>query len=180
MNAPVHRRSGYKQLELFIQFIYYALARPNEIMDLKVGDVQLDENRVFIRGEISKNKMDDYVAIPDKLKNSIKKSGVLKAKPGDFIFSKGGVPGATRLHDNFFWDKHKRILEETGLRDLNPNFSLYSYKHTGAISLYKATKDVKIVQQQCRHQSVAQTDAYLRDLGLHSNYDVLKVWTGAF
>ncbi len=180
VNAPVHRRSGYKQLELFIQFIYYALARPNEIMDLKVGDVQLDENRVFIRGEISKNKMDDYVAIPDKLKNSIKKSGVLKAKPGDFIFSKGGVPGATRLHDNFFWDKHKRILEETGLRDLNPNFSLYSYKHTGAISLYKATKDVKIVQQQCRHQSVAQTDAYLRDLGLHSNYDVLKGWTGAF
>jgi hypothetical protein len=37
----------------------------------------------------------------------------------------------------------------------------------------------KIVQQQCRHQSVAQTDAYLRDLGLHSNYDVLKGWIGA-
>ncbi len=179
VSSPMHRRSGYKQLELFIQFIYYTLARPNEIMDLKVGDIQLAENRIFIRGEISKNKTDDYVAIPDTLKNNIKKSGVLKAKPGDFIFSKDGAPGATRLHNNFFWDKHHRILEETGLRDLNPNFSLYSYKHTGAISLYKATKDVKIVQQQCRHQSVAQTDAYLRDLGLHSNYEVLKGWIGA-
>jgi integrase len=148
-------------------------------MDLRIGDVQLKDNRIFIRGEISKNKMDDYVSIPDTLRKNIKKSGILNYKATDLIFSKDGLPGTERLHNNFFWDKHRRILVSTGLLELNSNYSLYSYKHTGAISLYKATKDVKIVQQQCRHQSVGQTDAYLRDLGLHSNYHVLKGWKGA-
>lgn len=177
--VQVNRRSGYAQLKLFIRFIYYTLARPNEIMNLKVAHLQLQEGRIYIPGEISKNKIDDYVPLPAALIQQVEESDILKFDPADFIFSRNGRPGKEKLHENFFWDKHHRILKLTGLLELNPNFSLYSYKHSGAISLYKATRDIKIVQQQCRHRSSAETDLYLRDLGMNVAYNEVKTWRGA-
>lgn len=133
----------------------------------------------MFQGEISKNKIEDFVEIAPQLESIISKSGILNYPPTHFIFSKAGIPGTTKLHDNFFWDKHKRVLKATGLLDVNKNFSLYSYKHSGAISLYKATKDIKLVQRQCRHHTLEQTNTYLRDLGLLSDYDQLKGYKGA-
>ena len=52
--------------------------------------------------------------------------------------------------------------------------TLYSWKHTGAIKLYQATKDMKKVQRQCRHWSITETDNYLRDLGL---FDHIRNWS---
>jgi len=177
--AAKHRKPGYKQLQLFISFIYYLLARPNEIIQLRVGDIRLSDNRVLIKGEVSKTKVDFYVEISPKLKTIIQKSGVLKYPEECYIFGKEGVPGTAKVHANFFWDKHNRILKLTGLLALNPHFSLYSYKHSGVVSLYKATKDIKLVQRQCRHQTLEQTNTYLRDLGLLSEYDQLSKWKGA-
>lgn len=172
-----NQRPGYAQLEFFIQFIFYTLARPNaELLKLKVGDIDVTGNRVYIRGEISKNKIDDFVPLPDALLNYIRERGILDYRPDYFIFGKAGTPGPDRLNSQALWKKHAYVLKALHLDKMN--FSLYSYKHSGAISLYKATKDAKIVQLQCRHQSIAQTDAYLRDLGLVSHYEALKKWKG--
>ncbi len=53
-------------------------------------------------------------------------------------------------------------------------YDLYGWKHTGVIALYQATKDVKLIQRQCRHSSLDQTDKYLRDLGLFLNDEQLS------
>jgi integrase len=177
--APPHRREGYKQLQLFIRFIYYTLARPKEIQHLKVGDIDVASRRMFIKGENSKNKNDDYVELAPPLIDAITKSGIMNYPATDYVFGKKGTPGSELVNDNFFWAKHKNVLELTGLYELNENFSLYSYKHSGAISLYLATKDIKLCQRQMRHQSVEQTNHYLRDLGILRSYDQLKEWKGA-
>lgn len=174
-----HRGPGYTQLELFISFIYYLLARPNEIMMMQVRDIHLSQNRAFVGGDISKNKSDEYVEIAPRLAEMIKHSGIMDYAPEFYIFGRKGVPSAERPNKNYFWIKHKKILTSTGLLKINPNFSLYSYKHSGAISLYKATKDIKLVQRQCRHKTLEQTNVYLRDLDLLSDYDQLKNYRGA-
>lgn len=179
-NSSPRNAPGYTSLNLFISFIYYTLARPNEIMSLKVSDIQLDQNRIYIRGEDSKNKRDEYVPVPDALQMAIRESKITTYPHNHFIFGAKGIPSPKKVNANFFWLKHNKILKEINYLALNPNFTLYGYKHSGAISLYKATKDVKLVQQQCRHQSVSQTDAYLRDLGVHSNYEAVKAWKGGF
>lgn len=46
------------------------------------------------------------------------------------------------------------------------NYTLYSWKHTGAIALYNKTKDIKKIMAQMRHASISETDNYLRDLGI--------------
>jgi hypothetical protein len=36
----------------------------------------------------------------------------------------------------------------------------------GVIALYKATKDLMLVKEQCGHSDISQTVQYLRDLGV--------------
>lgn len=177
--AARHRKPGYVQLELFISFIYYTLARPAELMQLKVGDINMKENRIFFRAEISKNKTDDYVEIAPPLAKIIIQSNILNYPANYLCFTSAGVPGTVPVHGNFFWDKHKRVLNRTGLLKINSQFTIYGYKHSGAISLYRQTKDIKLVQRQCRHQSLEQTNTYLRDLGMLTNFNQLKAWKGA-
>jgi integrase len=178
-NAAKHRRLGYIQLQLFISFIYYLLARPKEIQQLKVGDIDIEGKRVFIKGEISKNKTDDMVELSPQLIEIIKEFGIMDYPQHFYIFGKKGVPGEELVNDNFFWAKHHNVLKRTGLLKVNDNFSLYSYKHSGAVSLYMATKDIKLCQRQMRHKSVEQTNHYLRDLGVLRDFNQLTTWKGA-
>lgn len=174
----------YNQLLLFIQFVYYTLARPNELIQLKISNIDLEGRKIFIPGEVSKTKFDETVGISDRLYEVIKKSGVMKFPPDYYVFgfSKAYVknPGPKRYATpDPMWRKNQEVLKEVNLYQLNNNYSLYSYKHSGAISLYQATKDIKLVQRQCRHKTLNQTNEYLRDLGLMSGLEGLNAWEGA-
>jgi len=179
-NARPKQKAEYLQLEFFIQFIYYSLARPNEILSLKVRQIDLSQNRLMIKGSESKNKKSEYIPLNDVLRLAVVKSGVLAHGPDEYVFGRQGTPGPQPRGSNFFWRRHKRMLEQTGLLEVNPNFTLYSYKHSGAVSLYRATKDIKLVQRQCRHSSSTQTDTYLRDLGEMTDDTEIRKWKGAF
>lgn len=171
-----HRKKS-AQFVLFIHMIYYTLARPKEIQLLRVSDVDLDNNRILFRASVSKNKRDEYVTIPETLRQILIESKVLEYPDDYFIFGRNQQPGKQSPYGNAFWERNKNILQKLGFTDRE--YSLYSFKHSGAISLYLATKDIKMVQRQCRHTSVSQTDAYLRDLGLMVDNEPLLQWKGA-
>lgn len=77
----------------------------------------------------------------------------------------------------YFYNRNVKVFKALGLDKASVRYSMYSYEHSGVISLYKATKDIKLVQSQCRHHnSLDQTNKYLRDLGLLSDYDGLEAW----
>jgi integrase len=44
------------ELWLAVQFIYYCFIRPNELRQLKLEDIDLEQGKIFVRGEIAKNK----------------------------------------------------------------------------------------------------------------------------
>lgn len=165
------------QLLLYINFIYYSMVRPSELRMLKVSNIDLKENRIFISGEISKNHCDEFVPIAPALKKIIQGSRILLSDPEDFIFSRYQKPGAAPIRTNNFWKRNCRLLKSLEFTDRS--YDVYSYKHSGAISLYKSSKDIKLVQRQCRHTTIEQTNTYLRDLGLLTDYEGLKAWKGA-
>jgi integrase len=78
---------------------------------------------------------------------------------------------------NYFGDINAAVLEALQFND--KEYTIYGYKHSGAISLYIATKDIKLVQAQCRHANSVQTDIYLRDLCLLSQPEGLEKWKGS-
>jgi len=170
------KKLKFDYLLVFIQFVYYTLARPNELRALRVGDIQLDEKRILFRAEISKNRRDEFVGINEPLVKLIKENKITEYPIDYYVFglNKPGVKPANKL---FYYNRMVKVLKSLKYDEFH---DLYSFKHSGAISLYKATKDIKLVQSQCRHTSVAQSDAYLRDLGLMDNFEALKKWQGAF
>jgi integrase len=168
-----------KQLQLFISFIYYVFIRPNEAVQLRVHNIDLKENRLMIKGLASKTKFDEYVELPLPLRNAIIEAKITSYPQDYFVFGLPGEPDIKGLTVQTFWKLHRKILKKSEFSKFDSHFTLYSYKHSGVISLYKLTKDIKRVQRQCRHKTLEQTNTYLRDLGLLTEYDQLQGWQGA-
>jgi integrase len=53
------------------------------------------------------------------------------------------------------------------------NQTIYSFRHTAAVQLYRRTKDVYLLQKLLGHSSIVVTLKYLRSLG-ELNSDELK------
>lgn len=150
------------QLWLCCQFIYYCFIRPGELRNLKIGDIQFKESRILIRGEVAKNKRQQYVAIPEAFKPMIAR---LEGLPqGYYVVSAAGEPGETRIGHNWMKINHQAVLTAKGYD--TRRHKLYSWKHTGAIAAVKAGISLKYIQLQLRHSSLDQVNAYLKDIGL--------------
>jgi len=167
----------HTQFLLFVQCMYYLLARPKELRYLRIKDFDLHLNRVLFRAEISKNRRDEYVYLPPALKEIVAKQKLDKLPADYFLFSRDNKPGKVAVGKNYFGDINAKVLEKLNFTD--KDYTIYGYKHSGAISLYIATKDIKLVQSQCRHANSVQTDIYLRDLGLLSQPEGLEKWKGS-
>ena len=171
-----HLREKDPQMFLFCAFIYYTLARPKEIQLLKVRDVR--GNKLLISAKVkigkeekqlSKNHKSQYVTIPAGLQLLLEEYRIKEYNPDFFIFGNGGEPGPVPYSKHYSTKRYKPHIDALGFTG---GQTLYSWKHTGAIKLYQATKDMKKVQRQCRHWSIMETDNYLRDLGMFDDEEV--------
>jgi hypothetical protein len=159
---------GDKQLYLFIHFIYYTFVRPGlELRLMQVKDIR--ERTVYIPPERAKNDEGEHVEIAPGLEKLIQQHQLRNYPSNYYIFTSKGKPGETPVGKNYFYKRHSKILRELGLTDRE--YTIYGYKHTGAINLYRITKDIKLVQRHCRHAMSKQTDEYLRDLGEITSLD---------
>jgi site-specific recombinase XerD len=164
------------QMFLFCAFIYFTLARPKEIQLLKIRDIRgnklLISAQVEVKGQkkqLSKNHKSQFVIIPDGLRQLLEEFKILEYNGDFFIFGNGGEPGPVPYSKHYSTKRFKPHLDAIGFTG---GQTLYSWKHTGAIKLYQATKDMKKVQRQCRHWSITETDNYLRDLGMFEDDEV--------
>lgn len=175
-------RKEWYQIALFIRYMYYTLSRMKELASLKIGHNDLERRRILFTAESAKTSIEDYVGISDRLAKIITDSGILKFPQNYFVFSNGPDgshgPGATRVGKNYFYKRITELIEELGFYKINQNHTPYSIKHTGAIALYLATRNIKVVQQQCRHKNLETTIKYLRDLGVFTDFDELNKLKG--
>ena len=148
------------ELGLFVRFLYYCFIRPKELRFLKVGDVLLEEGEIRVPGSISKNLKTQFVAIPNPFISALR--FLYEESPGDLIFP-SPVDSSKPLSKNNMYKRHKKILD--GL-NFGPGYTLYSWKHTGAVMAAKAGISVKELQMQLRHHSLDETDKYLRQMGV--------------
>ncbi len=166
------------QLMLFLYFICYTLARPKELLHLKVAHLRPDVARVLLVGEHAKTDVEKYVAMPRPLAQLVQQHELMKYPPEHYVFTPAGHPGPQPVGVNYFYKRFRIYLAQLGFKRLNPRYTLYSFKHSGAIALYQATRDLALVQAQCRHTTPAQTSAYLADLGLFTDLKKIEDWQG--
>lgn len=150
-----------ERMWLFCQFIFYCFIRPEELRHLQYDDILLEDERIKIRGEISKNKKTQYVAIPKPFLPILEKEVEQNYKPDSYIFA--NEAGKVRYRW-YFTKRHRKILQDLEID--TTKYKLYSWKHTGAVMAAKAGINIKQLQVQLRHHSLDQVDAYLKRLGV--------------
>jgi integrase len=64
---------------------------------------------------------------------------------------------------NTQWSRAWARMQKLGL--IFENQTIYSFRHTAAIQLYRQTKDVHLLQQLLGHSAITVTLKYLRNLG---------------
>jgi integrase len=148
------------ELWLFVQFIYYCFIRPNELRHLRAEHILIESNQIYIPGEVSKNGKSEYVSIPNAFRPKL--AFIKEMSPSKFLFP-ADRDITKPCSVNKMWLRHDKHLKKL---NFGKGFTLYSWKHTGAIQAVKAGVGVKELQIQLRHHSLDQVNEYLRQMGV--------------
>ncbi len=154
---------AYKDLRLFVDFIYYCYMRPKrEVRFMRVSHINVKDKVIYIPAENSKNGRARYVKMPVTLLKHIEKSGVLNQEPEFFVFGNQKRPGARAYGKNTMYDRHAKIAKR-----LKIDGDLYSWKHTGIFMAYKQGLRMKDISMQCGHSDLNETDRYFNKNGFY-------------
>jgi integrase len=161
-----------KELYLYTQICQFCFIRPKEILLLKVGDIDLKEAEILVRGSIAKNKKTLSVVIPNRLLDILKAHQIGERKPSEWLFP--AIRDKTKaLSYSVMQRRHGAMLDE--LRYDRSDYSLYSWKHTGNIRGIRAKVDVHTLMQQNRHASINQTQTYLQSLSAKGSKELREM-----
>lgn len=156
-----------KILLLFIQFITYNYLRPVEVCRLKVGDLDLDGKKLFVK---AKNKPVKVKIIPQKVINLL--PDLRSINPDYYLFTPDKIGGEWDAEENNrrdYFSKRFKIIKDHF--SLNKDYGLYSFRHTSITNLYKElNKTLTPFETKSRlmqitgHQTMEALEKYLRDI----------------
>ncbi len=141
---------------------YGAWLRPHEeVRLLTLGSFKSDLSEVHLSGEENKGGRVRVVHIPEYIRVELrgKLAGLGRH---DNIFSLNAVP-FNEYYFNTQWSRAWAKMHKLGL--IFEDQTIYSFRHTAAVQLYRRTKDVHLLQQLLGHSAITVTLKYLRNLG---------------
>lgn len=143
---------------LLCQFAYYTFIRPDEISNIRLSDIYLKEQKVFIASSISKNRRDGMVGLNDILIKSMLDLKIFSQPSHYYLFGKGFKPSkektTTRVYRNYFYKVRAALkFPET--------YQFYSLKDSGIRDLANA-EGIVVARDQARHADISTTNKYLK------------------
>ena len=153
-------------LLLFLKFVAYGFLRPIEVCRLKVGDINFDEKTLTVR---AKNKALKTKTIPDLLLSEIE---FLSNKNKEhWIFTPDGIGASNTSEINRRDYFSKQFLKVKKQLSLEANYTMYSFRHTFTIRLYRELRKTYAPNQAkselmliTGHSTMSALEKYLRDI----------------
>ena len=147
-------KSYNKNLYLCALLTYGCLLRPHqEIRCLKWRDFSEDLSFISLSGNKVKSKRNRVVPVPEYIRKELARGEV-----NNNIFT-----GTSKPYNNSYfkgvWRRFKKRFPSVE-RDI----TLYSFRHTGAIEIYKRTGSLSKLQKAMGHSSLKVSLTYLRGL----------------
>ena len=154
-----------KKFLLACMMEYYTMIRPEELSNIKIGDISIKEQSVFIPAEISKNKRDGKVGLNDTVVRLMLDLGVLTAPAHYYLFGEKLRTCDTKGSSEMFrrqWIKLRNRLK------WGDQYQFYSLKDSGIRDLANS-QGIVIARDQARHTDISTTNKYLqgRDAPVH-------------
>ena len=141
-------------LHLCCLMTYGCLLRPHrEIRELTWGDFSADLSHIHLSGHRNKSGRNRIVPVPPYIREIL-----VNGEPSHNIFSGKPLP----YNEDYFktlWSRFKAQSKQIGQGQ-----TLYSFRHTGAIEIYKRTSSLTKLQQAMGHSSLNVSLTYLRGL----------------
>lgn len=148
-------KNPYMLLASYI--LYYCFIRPAEMTRLKLKNISLARQTIFVEDTISKNRKDGTITLPTKVIHLMLDLKIFDY-PGDYyLFSDGLKPGKRERTEKMFRDWWARHVRKD--LKLSAKYKFYSLKDTGITNMLRHY-DVLSVRDQARHSSILMTDIY--------------------
>ncbi|MES2773367.1 MAG: phage integrase SAM-like domain-containing protein [Bacteroidota bacterium] len=157
-----HLKEVSPELFLFWLHIYYCFLRPETIVQLKRSDYDFAEKKIYISGEIHKNRKKAVKQMLEPLFDYLVAAGVDKLPFDHLVFSKDLKPGTQKIAPTRAAERWKKLI----IDGLKINKKLYAAKHTGGIDYITSNagaEDVNWLQQQMSHHSISETQTYIKN-----------------
>jgi integrase len=166
--------TGNLQLWICCMIQYYCFIRPgDEMRSLRIGNIIVDGDKwkFNLYGQSLKTVNKRHVIIPDELR-SLLEPYIKGFTEQDYIFSKEGTPGKTQVGQNYFYNKHRLFMQAMNLPE---GYTLYSWKNTGAVMMYKEGVKMKYISLLMGHSSIEVTDEYFKSMGIDDVMDDVQI-----
>lgn len=141
---------------------YYTLIRPGELSHLKIGDISLKKQTVFVSHEFSKNHKDAEVGLNKIVIKLMLDLEVFKQPDSYYLFGSDFKPSKERIGSDQFnkrWKVMRKALK------WNDCYQFYSLKDSGIRDLANA-QGVVVARDQARHSDITTTNKYIQKLGV--------------
>ena len=143
-----------KQLYLCCLMTYGCLLRPHrEIRELTWSDFSDDLKYIHLSGSRNKSGRNRIVPVPSYVRQLL-----VKGEPYHNIFSGKPQP----LNQDYFKTLWSRFKGQSNI--LEQGQTLYSFRHSGAIEIFKRTGSITKLQKAMGHSSINVSLTYLRGL----------------
>lgn len=163
MNKYLRKNDKYFYLACLMQ--YYTLIRPRELSHLKIGDISVSKQTVFVSGKFSKNHKDAEVGLNDTIIKLMIDLGVLTHPNQEYLFSKDFLPGEEYIGPDHFNKRWKKMRDALGW---SSSYQFYSLKDTGIRDLANA-EGVVVARDQARHSDISTTNKYIQKHGVQES-----------
>lgn len=151
---------------------YYTMIRPSELVNLKVGDIHIEKQAIYVDGSFSKNYRSSLVGLNDAIMRVIIQLDIASYPSDYFLFSDYFMPGKTQKRADMLNKKWKKVREALGWPRC---YQFCSLKDSGIRNLANA-EGVVVARDQARHSDVAVTNKYIQQ---HEAHECTKHFKGA-
>lgn len=164
-------KAHHPNLYLCCLLTYSSWLRPHEeVRLLTFGDFKKDCTEVHLSGDDNKGGKVRVVYIPDYTRKVLMPI-LSKLTRNDNIFSLTPEP-FNESYFNTAWSRAYKKMFALGL--IYEDQTIYSFRHTAAVLLYRRTKDVHLLQKLLGHSNIVVTLKYLRSLGELNSEELRK------
>jgi integrase len=160
-----------KRFLTFLLLEFYALLRPNEILSLRVSDIDIEKQTIRVREEVSKSNKFRLITIPNVLLPLVLDLNLERYKQDMFVFSQDMFPGyiqKTTRYARTKWEKLQRNLK------LPDYFQMYSLRDSGIVYLLQSGVSVDEVAKQAGHSSLSITSKYALQANTSASFQLLN------
>lgn len=137
---------------------YYTFIRPDELSNIRLQDIHIKEQKIFVSSTISKNRRDGMVGLNDSLIKLMIELETFSHPSQSYLFGKNFRPNIKKADSRIFRDYFNKVRAFLRWPSC---YQFYSLKDSGIRDLANA-EGIVVARDQARHSDISTTNKYLK------------------